>query len=167
MVRRQLPWLAVGLVWLLSCAVVPAVGQPRPVVDTTLPLARFDIPLSIATSSGTISVTWKIGDEQDGDHGYLFELQQSQDENFGTVMILYRGPDLASFISGLPNGTFYYRVRAMTPDSTRVGDWSEPARVEVTHHSLNLALTLAGLGSLVFLATVGVIVAGSRRADGE
>jgi hypothetical protein len=41
-------------------------------------------------------------------------------------------------------------------------DWSEPTRVEVVHHPLGQAIGLFLLGGVVFLATVGLIVAGSR-----
>jgi len=147
-----------------SITATPPLSVP---VDSALPRAQFDIPLENLTSAGTISIEWKVGEEQTGDSELLFELQQSQDEDFGTVLILYRGPDLASFISGLPDGDFYYRVRALSPDTLRAGVWSPAARVRVVHHPLSLALTLAGLGGFVFLATVGVIVIGSRRGDGE
>jgi hypothetical protein len=70
---------------------------------------------------------------------------------------MYHGPDRASFISGLNNGTYYYRVKS--EDS----DWSKTLVVEVKHHSLRLAMILFAVGGVVFLLTVAVVVEGTFR----
>lgn len=89
----------------------------------------------------------------------IFELQQSRTADFADPLTIYRGPDLASFISGLKNGTYYYRVRV--PDDS----WSDTMTIEVQHQSLQLALTLFGVGCVVFLLTVFVVVNGARQAN--
>jgi hypothetical protein len=87
-----------------------------------------------------------------------YEIQQSADPGFETVKLIYQGPDLATFVSGLENGTYYYRVRAGG------NNWSEVVIIQVQHHSLQLAFTLFGLGGVVFLLTVFVVVKGSVQS---
>ncbi|HLT80768.1 MAG TPA: hypothetical protein VKZ86_07035 [Cyclobacteriaceae bacterium] len=88
----------------------------------------------------------------------IYELQQSDTPAFDNAETIYRGPDLATFISGLPDGVYYYRLRMND------GDWSEPLTLTVKHYSLQLALTLAGLGAIVFLLTVALVLKGTPKA---
>ena len=85
------------------------------------------------------------------------------DPAFSDPLVIYRGPDLATFLSGLPDGTFHYRIRAIGPEETAPGRWSSPVTLEVKHHSLRLAFLLFGLGAVVFLLTVGIVIQGNRR----
>lgn len=86
------------------------------------------------------------------------ELQQATREDFSDATIVYNGPDNATFISGLEDGTYYYRIRKVD------GSWSDFVRVNVKHHSLSLALSLFVAGSIVFLLTVWVVVKGALTA---
>ena len=94
-------------------------------------------------------------------------MQQGFDSLFDSTRIRYTGPDMASYISGLKNGDYYFRVRTVTDHGNAHGDWSGTVTVTVEHHSLTLALTLAGLGGLVFLLTVAVVVQGTRASERE
>ncbi|MCG8461082.1 MAG: hypothetical protein MI919_32765 [Holophagales bacterium] len=47
------------------------------------------------------------------------------------------------------------------------GPWSEALRIEVSYPSHRLVLILGGLGSVLLLATVGLIVLGHRRSRTE
>lgn len=104
------------------------------------------------SNDGRVKLIW-------GSRGdtYQYVLQQATDNEFKQVKIIYEGPDRASFVSGLNDGTYYYRVKA------KQGDWSETLVVEVKHHSLSLALSLFGLGAVVFMLTVLVVVRGSNH----
>lgn len=77
---------------------------------------------------------------------------------FDVTDLQYEGTQHSSFVSGLEDGTYYYRVRARHPDERAWGPWSAVARVEVRHHGLGLALGLMGLGALVFLTTAAFLV---------
>lgn len=88
----------------------------------------------------------------------LFEVQQAADESFGEVKTIYNGPDRATFVSGLKNGTYYFRVRGQGQD------WSNVQKLEVIHHSLTLTYVLLGLGGLVFLSTAGMVLYGVRKS---
>ena len=95
--------------------------------------------------------------EWDSSPGAEVELQRSSSSDFNEVMVIYNGVDRASYISGLENGTYYFRVRELG------GKWSQTLVLEVQHQSLTLAFTLFGLGGFVFLLTVLVVVKGSKQ----
>ena len=88
----------------------------------------------------------------------IVELQQATALDFSNAKTIYQGVDRASFISGLENGTYYFRVREQGDD------WSPSLTLHVQHQSLQLAFTLFGVGIIVFLLTVLVVVNGTRKA---
>ncbi|QEC51123.1 hypothetical protein EDD80_101409 [Anseongella ginsenosidimutans] len=88
----------------------------------------------------------------------IFEVQQAGGESFSEAKTIYQGPDRATFISGLENGTYYFRVREQGQD------WSNVLKLEVIHHSLTLTYVLLGLGGLVFLCTAGMVLYGVRKS---
>lgn len=90
------------------------------------------------------------------------ELQESVQADFSDARVVYRGADTAMFVSGKSDGSYFYRARSA--DSTQ--SWSEVVKVSVEHHSLPRAFTFLAIGIVVFLATIALIVNGSRNADG-
>ena len=129
-----------------------------------LPVPAFENNSTEKTESGYIKLSWRLGDVPTGSNAVVFELQQSAQQDFTETKSVYRGPDYATFISGLPNGNYYHRVRTTTPDGTQHSNWSEPMLVQVQHHSLQLAFLLFGIGATVFLFTVGIVIQGVRKA---
>lgn len=125
-----------------------------------VPQVRFSHDLALTSRDGHAQLVW--GDSL-RNQGYRFELQQSTDANFTEVERLYTGPDFARYLSGLNNGSTYYRIRAIDPETEQTGPWSETVDLTVDHHPLSLALGLAGTGLVVFLLTVAVVVIGSYR----
>ncbi|MEJ2595056.1 MAG: hypothetical protein P8100_08005 [bacterium] len=109
----------------------------------------------IASSSGYIKLSWE------SDKDSLFILQKSDSPDFRDAEVIYSGPDKASFISGLENGRYYFRIRPADKS------WSDTVLVEVKHQSLQLAFTLFGLGAIVFLLTVFVVADGVRKTSKE
>ena len=91
--------------------------------------------------------------------GRAVELQEAPTAAFASPQPLYLGTDSATVISGRPNGSWHYRVRFLDPP----GPWSVPVQVRVLHHSLTKAFGFFAVGAVVFLATVGLILAGGRR----
>jgi hypothetical protein len=90
-----------------------------------------------------------------------FEVQESTRADFGNASALYRGPDLATVISGRRDGTRYYRVRATGEGAPR-GVWSNVVKVQTAHHPLSRALAFFAAGALVFSLTLALILRGSR-----
>lgn len=129
-----------------------------------LPVPLFDNRTTEQTESGYLKLSWKPGASSADRTPYLFELQQAIRHDFTQTDLIYKGKDYATFLSGLPDGQFYYRVRAVSPDGAQYSDWSAPVLVQVAHHSLRLAFLLFGIGAVVFLITVGIVVQGVRSS---
>lgn len=109
----------------------------------------------INVQDGHIRLEWN------GEEDATFELQRAPTEDFTHPQTLYRGPDKASFISGLENGTYYFRIRELN------ADWSDTLTLIVAHQSLKLAFTLFGIGGVVFILTVVVVVHGAMQTRKE
>lgn len=127
----------------------------------------FDMPLENTVDAGYLKLSWEPGAAARDGHALHFELQRSSSRDFASVKNIYRGPDRATFISGLRNGNYYYRVRSLHPESGEFSEWSELLAVKVEHHSLPFALWLFAIGALVFLLTVAVIVHGTWKIARE
>lgn len=84
-------------------------------------------------------------------------LQQSTTPEFEKTKDIYEGIDRATFISGLANGDYYYRVKEINADQ-----WSPTFHVTVAHQSLTLAYSLFTVGAIVFLLTVGLVFKGTK-----
>lgn len=108
--------------------------------------------------AGHFLLQWKPVDAVSGADGLHYVVEQALSDRFNEPREIYRGPDRSTFISGLPNGNFFYRVKSTD------GNWSEPLEVTVDHYSVTLALCLFAIGLLSFGAIVGVIWHGNRQA---
>jgi len=133
----------IGIIFAICAALSPlsaSVAGPQLDSDTTL------------STAGYFRLTWRDVP------GAEYELQQAQSDNFNDARTLYHGRDQASVISGLANGHYYYRI-----GNTATGQWSEPLEIEVKHHTLTRAFGFFTLGAVMFLATLGVLISGTRR----
>lgn len=110
-------------------------------------------------NAGYYQLKWHLPGGQEE----VFELQEAAHQGFAEPREIYRGKDLASVISGQPDGRFYYRVRAIS-DSGVPGPWSPTVSVRVDYLPIGRAFTFFGLGALVFVATLFVVLDGTRRA---
>ncbi len=118
----------------------------------------------IEAPEGWLVLSWKPSADEEAT-GY--ELQRSGEADFADATLQYGGPDVATFISGLPEGKHYFRIRALADDDTNTpGVWSETLTVEVVFVSRRTVLVLMLTGMLVLILTVGAIVAGSIRMKG-
>ncbi|UXP31698.1 hypothetical protein N6H18_15215 [Reichenbachiella agarivorans] len=126
-------------------------------VEVCAEQAYFDVDdLHQYANSGYIQLQWNA------DNGASeYWLEQSQDSLFMSSQLIYQGPDQASFVSGLEDGHYYYRVK------TAGSSWSNVLSLTVKHQSLQLALSLAGVGMLVFGLTTVVIIKGSHTTTSE
>ena len=116
-------------------------------------------------ASSHFTLEWTA--EADGDGPVTFELRQSSELDFAEYRVRYEGQDRASFLAGLPEGDHYFQVRASTPGNGSEGPWSDPFQLTIEYQSLTLAWLLFGVGAVVFLATLGLVVAGSAKARRE
>ncbi|MCB0664899.1 MAG: hypothetical protein KDC80_03710 [Saprospiraceae bacterium] len=133
----------------------------------SLPTPYFIPDKNENSETGYIQLKWIAQSDEDETILYQYQLQQAEDSTFSSGKEIYRGNDLASFISGLSNGNYYYRVRVIDEDRKENGPWSATKLVAVKHHSLELALSLFTLGGIVFLSTVLIVVRGSRKIGND
>lgn len=85
-------------------------------------------------------------------------VEEARNADFAGARVIYEGADNARVMSGKPDGDWYYRARAAAPGS----EFGEALEVTVRHHSLERAFGFFALGAFVFLATLALIVTGSR-----
>lgn len=126
-------------------------------LGATIKEPQFEMPDQVESSAGHIRLEWSSSNSGD----IFYELEASHSPDFQTSQRIYQGPDLASFISGLQNGIYYYRVRAVDSSGTETSAWSTSIQLTVKHHSIHLAFTLAGVGTVVFLLTTLVVIRGN------
>lgn len=144
---------------------LPGSAQEAPgSVTPQLPSPAFDNDPSNFTNSGSIKLTWSPGDVDADNSDIQFELQRATSSDFADARPCYHGPDRATYISGLADGDYYFRLREYISGGAH-SEWSQPVEVKVEHHSLNLAFTLFGIGGLVFALTLIVVVRGAARTS--
>lgn len=110
----------------------------------------------VQSSDGSVRLSWSLPE------GATIELQRDSHADFRRPVTLYRGPDPATVITGLDDGSYHFRARTENADGPS-SDWSEVVTVTVRHHPLSRALLFFTLGAVVFLATLLLVVTGSRH----
>ena len=104
-----------------------------------MPAPAFE-DADLQTHNGAQLLKWSGGAAE-------FEVQQASDASFADAQVIYTGAMPSAHVSGLRDGTYYFRVR-----SQDAGAWSEAATLEVSHHPMTLVWPLLTLGGLVFVA---------------
>lgn len=163
---------------LLTCLLLAfGLSQMAGAAEPARPEAAFrtnELPMTdgrVEQVASHLTLKWEAKEEPEDD--LFFELQQAESPEFRDPLVRYRGPDRASFLAGLPEGGHFFRVRTIDPardeDSPdgAAGPWSAPLEVVIEYQSLAFAVTLFGIGAVVFLATLVLVVAGSIRARRE
>ncbi len=116
-------------------------------------------PGDLSTSS-SVAVTWTDSTDDAGiDH---YELQIDDTNTFTTPINTYNVSGLTRTVTGLTNGTYYFRVRAID-DWDLAGDWSniEDIKVEIT--ALEWWVYAIVGGGLVLVILIIVIVVRMRK----
>lgn len=151
----------ISLLFLFIVLLTLGGARPSAVAETQhLSPPIFLSETSQDTASGHVQLEW--GAETTKPETLLFELQRSETPTFANPVTLYQGPDTGTFLSGLPDGDYYFRLRSQTAEGNARSAWSPPLRVTVQHHAMALAMGLFVLGGVVFLSTVTVLVRGDR-----
>lgn len=104
------------------------------------------------SNDGTVLLAWTLS-------GREVELQQAAGPEFEDAVTRYSGSDSASVLTGLAEGSHWFRIR----DGESL-EWSDPLRVEVDFVSSRTLKIYLLSGGLVVLLTVGAIVSGFIRA---
>ena len=111
-------------------------------------------------SAGHATLTWTA---LEGDSAAEYMLQESTSADFSEAYTRYQGPHRSSVVSGLLDGTYYFRVRSRQGERHPWSSWSATEHFKVEHHPLPLALTLLGLGALVFGLTLAFLFTSARE----
>lgn len=135
------------------------------IIDTLIAIPVMENEVSTVARTGSIAMSWHSEHDGSDVSAYMFEIQEARDSLFKEYEIYYQGPDLATYVSGLASGHYYFRVREWV-DSTTASRWSDPIEVIVEHHSLGFAWLLFAIGGVVFVLTAGVVIHGAREQDG-
>jgi len=113
-----------------------------------------------------LTLRWEPFDEDLVETQLLFEIERAESPDFTDAVTYYRGPDRASFVAGLAEGEYFFRIRSFEPDQTP-GEWNDSLRVTVQYKSLALAFLLFGIGAVVSIATIVLVAAGDRETRRE
>lgn len=124
------------------------------------PGAAFICKPLLNSREGHVTLEWRgSGDLLE------FQLQSAENAHFVNPTIEYQGADQSCFQSGLPDGHYYYRVRARQPGSEVWGPWSERVQFICKHHSLAFAWILFGSGGVVFASIVLFVCLNARHLE--
>ena len=125
----------------------------------------FSVPLlsiKAEEAAGHLTLKWQTHTSENEPEWTEFILQVSKDPKFSSPRTVYQGPHKSSMISGLPDGTYFFRVRAHSNGTATWSAWSQPQKLKVRHHSLTLAVTLSILGSIILLLVIITLWGGAR-----
>jgi len=126
-----------------------------------------DEPVPATSDVGTVQLAWDPADATPDGVEVVFELQESQEADFAESLRRYLGEDRASFVSGLPDGRYYYRVRQREGEDGEWGPWSSLVAVDVEHYALWKAWTLFGVGGALVLTIITFLFTADRRIRSE
>jgi hypothetical protein len=141
-------------------AVAALAGSHAAAATSKLPEVEFENEPKLTTNEGHVSLRW----EGNGDP-LAYEVQSDDKRAFPTPTRIYRGTDERTFLSGLADGRYFFRVRARPLDAKTWGPWSSPVELLCEHHSLALAWTLFGSGGLLFALIVAFVTVNARHLD--
>ena len=74
---------------------------------------------------------------------------------------IYQGPDDATTLTGLHNGTYVYRLRDAS------GAVSRPYELTIAHHPLGRALAFFGTGLVMFIVLLALLFRGPSKDMGD
>lgn len=145
MIRTKSPFLF-SLLWIAACT-----GSFLSAAEESV---TFSVPPGeeMTSADGVLSLSWEsAGGEA------VYELQQAGDKAFSNPVLRYTGPDTGSYLTGLAEGDYFFRVRK------KDGEWSEPLQATVTFIDRRVLWALLVSGFVVVAATVVTILSGWRN----
>lgn len=108
------------------------------------------------SDNGTVTLAWEKPESLE------IKLEQSYSQDFGETFTRYKGTDPASVITGLPEGTHYFRI-----SETGTPNWSAPLAVKVKFFPRWKLWLILSIGAVVVLATIAVIIIGHFTTKNE
>ena len=140
------------------CAEVPQFRGQESDEEFDQRKAANDGIATLSSTDGTVKLVWGSQDAVLGtaseDALPVCEIQQASALDFAAAETRFQGTDVESYVSGLSEGTHYFRVRSGS------GEWSAPIEVTVTFIDRGKLFLLLGIGFVVAAATAGAIISG-------
>lgn len=160
--KRQLIHEAKALVALLLLLA----GSLAARAEDRATLVRFTLPESspAPANEGHLLLEWNLDDLER--RSLVYQLEQADVQDFSDGRIVYQGPDEGSYISGLPAGSTFFRVRLVEGENA-YGAWSQTMEVQVRFPERWKVLLLMGGGTVMFLLLVITIIWGRKRSRKE
>lgn len=126
-----------------------------------LPEVGFDSPEGVKAEApeGHLKFAWATDTDLPGGASYVFE--RSRKLEFTEPVELYRGADKGTYVSGLAEGMYYFRVY-LEKDGIS-GPSSPVLSLKVQYVDRGKVATLMIVGFAVFVATVAAILVGHFR----
>lgn len=131
--------------------------------------AVTDLPVTgklTRNEAGAESFLWYVERAPELGGPITYQLQQAAQPDFADAVTRYQGPEQGSVLTGFAEGTYYFRVRALGPEG-EPGPWLDTFVFEVEYADMRLVYSLMATGVIVFILTVGAILAGHRKTRGE
>ncbi|MCB0327471.1 MAG: hypothetical protein KDD52_07625 [Bdellovibrionales bacterium] len=135
-----------------------------PTHSVSMPEVSFSHGLHAISDSGYYRLQWELDEAKEGVQNLQYELQRKDLSKGDVFKTLYLGVEQASFVSGLLDGKYLFRVRSVQ-NQNKMGPWSSVFTLTVKNPSLVLAIGLFALGAMVFVATVVLVATGVRRSS--
>lgn len=128
------------------------------------PVAEFTLPETspAEANEGHLLLQWKISGSHKG--AFIYELQQADTVDFQNARTTYQGPDNGSYVSGLPTGSTFFRVRLLKAEEW-TSPWSDPLEVQVQFPQKWKVLALMASGTFMFVLLVVTILWGRKRTQ--
>ncbi|BCX50011.1 conserved hypothetical protein [Haloferula helveola] len=114
------------------------------------------------SDDGTVDLSWSVPGANapaEADPALTYLLEQSPDAAFSESKVRYEGPDMASVLTGLREGEYHFRVRAVDSQG-EASPWSEPLVLNVKFMDRGQLTLLLVTGALVATMTVVAIISG-------
>lgn len=116
---------------------------------------------SFSTDDGTVSLVWEdreAGPEADR----VYEVRRWEDGGSQEGQLVYEGEDTASFVSGLNEGEYTFRIRSKKEDGM-YPEWGDDGLlVTVDYIDLSIVWPLMAAGAVCFIVLILTIVLGRR-----
>tara|TARA_R110002096_G_scaffold4501_29_gene21249 strand:+ start:1842 stop:2240 length:399 start_codon:yes stop_codon:yes gene_type:complete len=106
---------------------------------------------------GTVTLRWNVPEASE------VVIQQAPTAGFSAPVVRYQGRDSASVLTGLPEGSHFFRVGEISGEASPA--WSPPLEIRVVFTSRTQLFTLLALGSIVVGATFAAIFLGHFNAN--
>lgn len=144
-----------------SASELPSVGFVQPEPESEVGSA------TIENTTGHIDLVWGVErvEAAPAEASPAFELEGARSRDFAQPITFYSGIDTRTFLSGLAEGAYFFRIRTVDAELGS-GAWSEVLAVDVDYVDRWKVTLLMLVGLICLVATIYIIVSGTQRTKG-